>query len=138
MIFDKSSVKPLELAALLYFALVFGAGFLLGVVRVLVLEPRVGERAAELAEMPVMLTVSWLAAGFVCRRYRASLNTGGRAAIVGLMALLLLVLAETLLVAVQGRNLYEYIATRDPVAGSAYLVALGLFAAMPWIRNRLG
>ncbi len=138
MTLDKSSAKPLEIAALLYFALVFGAGFVLGVLRVLVLEPRVGERAAELAEMPVMLTVSWLAAGFVCRRYRASLNTGGRAAVAGLMALLLLVLAEAMLVAVQGLNISDYIAARDPVSGTAYLIALMLFAAMPWIPHRVG
>ena len=34
--------------ALLYFALVFGVGFLRGPVRVLWLAPRVGERGAEL------------------------------------------------------------------------------------------
>jgi len=34
-------------AGLLYFALTFGAGFLLGPIRILVLEPRVGVRAAE-------------------------------------------------------------------------------------------
>ena len=40
---------------LAYFALVFGAGFVIGVLRVAFLVPRFGERLAELAEMPLML-----------------------------------------------------------------------------------
>ena len=40
-----------------YFALVFGAGFVLGVLRISFLVPRFGERLAELAEMPLMLLV---------------------------------------------------------------------------------
>lgn len=136
MIFDKASVRPLEFAALIYFALVFSAGFLLGVVRVLALEPRVGERVAELAEMPIMLVVSWISAGLIVRKYRASLNDA-RAAVVGLMALLLLVLAEATLVVARGLDFYDYVAARDPVSGTAYLIALVIFGAMPWIRQRL-
>ena len=44
-------------AAAIYFALVFGAGCVLGPVRILWLVPRVGTRAAELIEMPIMLAV---------------------------------------------------------------------------------
>ena len=52
-----------------YFALVFGVGFLLGVVRVLALVPRLGERWAELAEMPLMLVAIILSARVVVRRF---------------------------------------------------------------------
>ena len=57
----------------LYFALVFGAGFVLGAVRVLWPVRRFGERVAELMEAPVMLGVTVLAARWViwrpgCRR----------------------------------------------------------------------
>lgn len=41
-------------AGALYFAFVFGAGFLLGGIRVPLLVPRFGERTAELMEMPIM------------------------------------------------------------------------------------
>lgn len=49
-------------SAAVYFGIVFGVGFLLGVVRVPLLVPRFGERAAELAEMP------WLRRGLAGAR----------------------------------------------------------------------
>ena len=45
-------------ASVLYFALVFGAGFLLGTVRTVWVAPRVGTRRAELMEAPIMLVVT--------------------------------------------------------------------------------
>jgi hypothetical protein len=48
-------------AGALYFALVFGAGFLLGTIRTLWVVPRVGTRTAELMEMPIMLIVTIVA-----------------------------------------------------------------------------
>jgi hypothetical protein len=55
-------------AGLAYFALVFGAGFVLGAVRVSFLVPRFGERISELSEMPLMFAVIVIAARFVMRR----------------------------------------------------------------------
>lgn len=45
-----------------YFALVFGAGFILGPIRILCIVPRFGVRIAELMEAPLMLVVIILAA----------------------------------------------------------------------------
>ena len=41
-------------AGLVYFALVLGTGFVLGVFQVLFVVSRIGERWAELSEMPIM------------------------------------------------------------------------------------
>ena len=49
-------------AGTLYFALAFGAGFVLGSIRVLWVVPRLGERTAELMETPIMLVVTVFAA----------------------------------------------------------------------------
>ena len=54
-------------AGLSYFAIVFGTGFILGAFRVSLLVPRIGERWAELAEMPLMAIVIFWAAGFILR-----------------------------------------------------------------------
>lgn len=55
-------------AGTLYFALAFGAGFVLVSIRLLWRVPRFGTRAAELAEAPMMLVVTILAARWVARR----------------------------------------------------------------------
>ena len=49
-------------AGVLYFALVFGAGFVLGTIRTPWVVRRVGTRTAELMEMPIMLGVTIVAA----------------------------------------------------------------------------
>ncbi len=63
-------------AGLLYFLMTFGAGFALGPIRLFLLVPRIGVRAAELIELPVMILISYLAARWItsaaspCRRRR--------------------------------------------------------------------
>ena len=124
-------------AGLCYFALVFGAGFLLGAIRIPLLVPRLGERLAELVEMPVMFLVILASARFVTRRFALAATASVRLA-TGILALGLMIAAELFLAAVlQGRTLGEYIATRDPVSGGVYLVMLALFALMPLILARL-
>ncbi|MEO7326721.1 MAG: hypothetical protein ABIW82_18015 [Dokdonella sp.] len=124
-------------ACLAYFGIVFGAGFLLGAVRVPFLVPRLGERIAELMEMPVMFAVIFFAAKFILRRFGTRLK-GNMWLAVGALALLLLLAAELILVvALQGQSIADYIASRDRVSGSVYLGMLALFAAMPWVQQRM-
>ena len=112
-----------------YFALVFGTGFLFGIIRVPFLVPRLGVRTAELIEMPLMFLAILFAARYVVRRF--ALLTSARLA-TGLIALALLLTAElTLAMVIQRESLAAYIASRDPVSGSVYLFMLGVFALMP-------
>ena len=120
-------------AALLYFVLVMGVGFALGSVRVPLLVPRIGERYAELVEMPLMLMAIFLAARHVVQRFALPQRTFIRMQ-VGFVALALSVAAELILAAVlQGRSVAAYVASRDPVSGSVYLAVLVIFALMPAI-----
>jgi len=122
-------------AGLAYFALVLGAGFVLGVIRVLAIVPWTGERAAELLEMPVMAVVIVLAARAVTRRMAAS--TSGRLVAVGSIALALLVGAElAMVVLVRRSSVREYVAGRDPVSGGAFVAMLAIFALMPLVVGR--
>jgi hypothetical protein len=123
-------------AGITYFALVFGAGFVLGMIRVPFLVPRLGERVAELVEMPFMFVAILLSARFIIRRFSLPANVLARLW-AGFVALGLLVAAEVLLaVALQDRTLGEYVASRDPVSGSVYLAMLALFAVMPLVLAR--
>ncbi len=120
-------------AVIVYFALVLGTGFVLGTVRVPFLVPRLGERYAELLEMPIMFVVIVLAARYVVRRFSLPPNASIRL-MVGFAALALAVLAELLLAAaLQSVSVAQYIASRDPVSGSVYLFVLLLFALMPYM-----
>jgi hypothetical protein len=122
---------PTLRAGLAYFVLVFGAGFVLGALRVTFLVPRLGERIAELCEMPLMFVVILVAARFVIRRFVVPPSMTLRLG-TGLLALILLLAAELLLaVALQERSLADYVASRDPVSGSVYLAMLVLYALMP-------
>jgi hypothetical protein len=120
-------------AALIYFGVVFGTGFVLGTIRVLWSVPRFGERNAELLEQPLMLIAVVLAARWTVRRDGSALAPIEGLAI-GLVALGLLVAAELLVVLeLRGLSLSEYVRTRDPVSGTVYLLMLGVFALMPWV-----
>ena len=128
----KNTIK----AGVAYFAIVLGAGFVMGSVRVPFLVPRLGERMAELIEMPLMFVVILLGARFVVRKYALPTRTPVRLG-AGLLALGLSLAAEVLLAAVlQDRSVVDYIASRDPVSGSVYLAMLVLFAVMPLILAR--
>lgn len=118
-------------AGALYFALVFGAGFVLGTIRVLWLVPRFGTRIAESMEMPIMLVVTFLAARWVVRRLALPPAPSKRLA-VGFLALALMLVAEfTVVLRLQGLTIADYLAGRDPVSGSLYAIMLGVFALMP-------
>ena len=82
-------------AALLYFAAIFGLGFLLGTVRVLWGAKALGETAFILIEVPVMLAASWLAARWLVRRFKVHSLTAAIA--MGALAFALLMGAELLL-----------------------------------------
>jgi hypothetical protein len=128
-------------AALVYFALVFAAGFALGVIRVPLLLPRLGERAAELIEAPFMLLAIVLAARHVVFRHLADAAIPGLLA-VGALALMLLVSVEfSVVLRIRDLSLETYFRGRDPIAGGVYVALLVVFAAMPlavasWRRRR--
>ena len=127
-------MRKTVIAALVYFGLVLGTGFVLGIIRVPFIVPKIGERWAELAEMPIMATVIFISSGYVLNRF-PEIQTSSRSLIAGFLALALSVCAELgLAVALQSQTLIEYIASRDKVSGSVYIVMLVFFALMPRLR----
>ena len=123
-------------AGILYFALVFGAGFVLGTVRTLWVVPRFGPRTAELMEMPVMFVVSILAARWIVQRLFVPPMLFARVTMGG-MALALLLLAEfSLVLWLRSLSIEEYFANRDPVSGTVYYVMLLVFALIPVVVSR--
>jgi hypothetical protein len=117
-------------AGLLYFVIVFAAGFVLGTLRVIVLLPLIGEIAAVAFELPVMLVISWLA----CRRLATQFSVPARIPhrlAMGAAAFGLLMLAEFSLSAfLFNRSAAEYFAlflTASGLLGIGGQIAFGLF-----------
>jgi hypothetical protein len=122
--------------AVVYFALVFGAGFVLGTLRVLWVVPRVGIRMAELGESPLMLLASVLAARWINQHFPGGDPPIARLGI-GLIALAFLLASEIVLgVALRGGSALEVLLNRDPVSGTVYYALLGVFAVLPWLLAR--
>jgi hypothetical protein len=120
----------------LYFAVVFGAGFVLGPIRILWVVPRLGTRVAELLEAPIMFVITIAAARWIVRRFAVPPIPSSRLAM-GCVALVLMLLAEfSLVLWLRGLSIMTYLAGRDPVAGTVYYLMFGVFALMPLLVAR--
>ncbi len=123
-------------AGIIYFALVFGVGFVLGSVRTLWVVPRFGARTAELMETPIMFMVTIVAARWVVRRLAVPPKPSNRLGM-GCIGLGLMLVAEfTLVLWLRGVSINEYLASRDPVSGTVYYLMLGVLCIMPLLVAR--
>lgn len=127
-------------AAIAFFALVFGAGFALGTIRVVVLQPYFGTNASRLLELPLMIVVSYFAARFITRRMGPA--TRDRWLLIGLLAFLFLMAAEFLMGTFVFRMpLGTMLADLLTFTGALSLVAQSLIILFPalaagWDRTR--
>lgn len=132
------SVLQIVHRGLLYFALVFGAGFLLGPIRVLWLAPRVGERSAELIEAPLMLLVIGLSSRWMARRACRHWSTAALAAMGALAAAAVLVADVAVGLWLRGMSVAQVFLQRDPVSGTVYYALVLCMALAPAMWGRLG
>lgn len=118
------------LLALAYFAGVFALAFAVGVGRTLWLAPRVGAVAAVLAELPVILTASWLwSRHLLCRH---PLPRRAQALAMGALAFALLMVAELGLALLLGQSAGQWLSSLATLAGALGLAGQLGFAVMPW------
>jgi hypothetical protein len=120
-------------AAIAYWAVVFALGFVLGTLRVLWLAPLVGLIPATLIELPVMLTASWIAAGWLVQRF--AITTASAALAMGALAFALLMAAEcALAVGMMGQTPAQWLAAMRQPHALIGLAGQVLFALIPWLR----
>jgi pimeloyl-ACP methyl ester carboxylesterase len=118
-------------AGFYYFLVVFAAGFALGTLRAVWLAPAIGERAAQLAETPVMLAVVVAAARWIVRRLALEPRLAPRLGM-GLAALACMLAAEFgLVLPLRGASVAQYLEALDPLIGAVYYASLGVMAAAP-------
>ncbi|WP_146345771.1 hypothetical protein [Falsiphaeobacter marinintestinus] len=115
----------------------FAIGFALGTFRTVVIAPAIGETLAVLAELPVMLTLSWVVAKRLTAN-RADLNTAYTRLIMGGSAFALLIAAEFILARFGfGRSLTAQLATYLTLSGAMGLAAQIAFGLFPRIQLAL-
>jgi hypothetical protein len=122
-------------AGLAYFTLVFSVAFGFGVVRMLVLVPRLGALAAVALEVPLLLVVSWAAAGLVIRRLKVV--RGWPLTVMGTVAFGVLMGVEVAMTVAMGGSVAVWVASLGTPAGGLGLSGQILFGAIPllWIRG---
>ena len=127
-------MKRILLTGTAYVAAVFAAGFVLGVLRTLVLMHLLGELTAVLVELPVILTIAWLVCTRILRRWPLSPPA---AVGMGAIAFLLLMGAEAgLSTLMAGRSLTEHLALYAQLPHQVGLAGQLAFALFPWIQAR--
>lgn len=124
-------MKRAFVASSVYFLALFALGFALGTIRVLVAAPRIGELAATLAEVPVMLAAALFVCRWVIRHWRVPPGVAIRWTMAAWF-LTLLLLFETLLGAVLfGRSLADQWSVLTRPAGWLGISAQIMAAILP-------
>ena len=122
------------LAGLTYVAIVFAAGFALGLLRVLWLMPTIGDLAGVALELPLILLFSWFVCGWVIERFRVPPSLRQRA-LMGAVALVILVLAELGVSIFMTRSVVgDLVHTYLSPAGALALAGQLVFALFPILR----
>ena len=123
-------------AGSVYFALVFGVAFGFGMVRNLVLLPWLGALVAVALEVPLLLGVSWIAAGWVMRRF--NVLPGWPRVVMGGVAFGVLMVVESGMTVALGGTVAGWIAGLGTPAGLLGLGGQVVFGMMPVLRPRGG
>ena len=122
-------------AGVLYFVAVFGIGFLLGTVRILVLIPRLGELVSTFIELPIILSVAWLVSDFLTHRFNVPSEWRVRLSM-GIIAFGLLMAAELgLSVWLFGSTVEGYFAAYQSLPKIIGLAGQAAFALIPLLQT---
>lgn len=129
------------LAGIVHALILFGAGFALGVLRVLLLAPHVGETPVVLAELPIMLALSVVSARWTVARFDAPPALAPRLAMSAAAFALLMAGDLWVSTALMGNTLGRHLARYGEVIPLVGLVAQLAACAMPallLLRRRRG
>ncbi|MDP1778205.1 MAG: hypothetical protein Q8K90_06310 [Brevundimonas sp.] len=123
-------------SAATYFAIVFSLAFMLGVVRTLFVAPRTGDVVAVLIETPIVLFISWLAAGWTARRFSVPAKAPERLTMGFTAFTLLMVVETTLSLLLFDRPLAQQFAAYATPAGAIGVLGQVVFGFMPLLAAR--
>lgn len=118
-----------------YFIAVFFVAFVIGIIRVLVLVPKIGEVIAVSLEAPVVLSVSWFAARWAAGRFRLTHTISSRLTMGGFAFALLMIVELAMATLIFGQPLSDYFAAVGSLPGAIGLGTQMIFAFIPLIQR---
>ena len=127
--------RPIR-AGLVYFTVVFAAGFVLGTLRVLLVVPSLGEATAVALELPLMLAISWIACRRLIERFEVASMLGDRMMMGGIAFACLMTAELGVSSFAFGRPLSAHVANYARVPAMLGLAAQLVFAVMPTLQLR--
>lgn len=122
-------------AGFLYFVAVFGIGFLLGTIRVLVLIPRLGELVSTVIELPIILGAAWLVSAWLTARFHVPSTWHVRLTMGGIAFGLLMVAELALSVWLFDSTAQEHFAAYLSLPQAIGLAGQVAFALIPLIQR---
>ncbi len=123
-------------AAIGYFAIVFAAGFALGIVRVLAVVPLLGELRAVQIELPLILVISWVTCGWIVNRYSVPDKLISRLTMGGVAFALVMCAELGTSVLVMKHTVAEHFAAYRKAPAALGLLAQIGFALIPVMQRR--
>lgn len=130
------TIKSALYAGTAYFLVLFALGFALGTVRILIVAPAIGEFAAILAEVPIMISAAYFLCRWILRRWHIPNDRAIRAAMTGWF-LILLASFETLFGALLfGRTVADQWSALGAPAGMLGLTAQIFAALLPMFKSQ--
>ena len=123
-------------AGICYFIVVFGAGFLVGTLRVLVVAPAIGGLGAVIAELPILLILSWIVCKVLVKRHSVKSTVSERVIMGGVAFVLLMLCEPAFAIFVFNRTAIEYFSQFRSASGLAGLLGQVAFSTIPVLQLR--
>jgi hypothetical protein len=118
-------------AGIVYFAMIYAIGFVLGTGRVMFMLPLLGELGGVVAEIPVMVLASWIVARWSANKFVVPREVLPRLVMGGIAFALLMVGELSVSILVFGRSLTSTLAFYSSLPGCVGLSAQVIFALLP-------
>lgn len=125
------ALEQVLIAAVIYVLLVFLVGFVLGTIRVLLLLPMIGQLAATLVELPMILALSWFVCAWTCQELRVSRRLPARLGMGAMAFAFLMILEIGIGILMFGRTPQEQFLAYRQLHASLGLAAQVAFALFP-------
>jgi hypothetical protein len=125
-------------AACLYVLLTYAAGFALGTLRVMIIEPRMGSVAAVTVEAPFILMAMWFNSRWALKKAHPSHSISSYLAVGGMAFVFLHILEMLGAKLLRGQSITDYFTHYTTPEGLMFFALASVFALVPVVQFKGG